>query len=161
MSVRPRAPTARSLAIIERFALLFPNCFAVYERKRRPLKIGIDKDLIEICRPAIAKGIITIADIKGTLRVYTGADGYLRNMRAGVGRVDLAGRIVTTLTEDEAQRAKQILDQRRAERRAAKRQSLTAQKETPRAAGAVIGVKASIERHERSTPSGAGASPAE
>jgi hypothetical protein len=39
--------------------------------------------------------------------------------------------MITTVTKDEAQHAKQILDQRRAQRRAAKRQSLTAQK-TPR-----------------------------
>jgi hypothetical protein len=49
-------------------------------------------------------------------------------MCADVARIDLTGRMITTVTKDEAQHAKQILDQRRAQRRAAKRQSPTAQK---------------------------------
>jgi hypothetical protein len=34
----------RAAAVIERFAVLCPRCISVYERKRRPLKIGIDAD---------------------------------------------------------------------------------------------------------------------
>jgi sRNA-binding protein len=130
------------------------------ERGRKPLALGIHAALLDALEPAIRAGTITAKDVKPALARHTGADGYLRNMRAGVGRIDLAGRIMTTVTKDEAQHARQILDQRRPERRAAKHQSLTAQKKTRCAAGAVNGVKASIERHERSTRGGAGASPA-
>jgi hypothetical protein len=92
----------------------------------RPLKIGTDDHLIGFRRPP-AMGIITVADIKATVQVY-----------AGIGRIDHGG-IGTTVTKDEAQHAKQILDQRRAE--SAKRQSLTAQKETRLRPGPSTGSK--------------------
>jgi sRNA-binding protein len=103
---------ARAAAVIERFERLWPKCFALCAARRRPLKIGIDKDLIEICRSAIAKGIVTVADIKGTLRRYTGSDGYLRKMRAGAGRLDFDGKVVATVTAVEAKHASQILAER-------------------------------------------------
>jgi sRNA-binding protein len=68
----------RAAAVIERFATLWPQCFAVYERRRRPLKIGIAADILDIVQPAIAKGLISADDVKLALKFYTGNEGYRR-----------------------------------------------------------------------------------
>jgi sRNA-binding protein len=151
MSAARRVQAMRSAAVIERFERLWPKCFALCAPRRRPLKIGIDKDLIEICRPAIAKGIITIADIMGTPRVYTGADGYLRNMRTGTGRLDLNGKIVGVVTGAEAAHARQVLKLHKAARRANYGPACT--KNGPRTVGTANGpISTKVMCHEKSTP---------
>jgi sRNA-binding protein len=44
--------------------LLWPQCFAVYERRRRPLKIGIYADILEVVQPAIDRAMISRDDVK-------------------------------------------------------------------------------------------------
>ena len=124
MSFRKRREAdARANAIIGALSELWPHTFVVYERRRKPLALGIHRALLVAVEPTIVAGTVTVKDIKRTLARCTRSNGYLRNMRTDAGRIDLAGRIVTTVTKDQAQHAKQILDQRRAERRAAKHRS--------------------------------------
>jgi len=83
----------RSAAIIERLARLSPAAFFVHECQRLPLKIAIDRDLIALCKPAIERGRVTVADIKSALRFYVTATGYLGACHEGAARVHLAGNV--------------------------------------------------------------------
>ena len=86
-----RARAVQSAAIIERLARLSPAAFFVHECQRLPLKIAIDRDLIALCKPAIERGLITVADFKSALRFYVSATGYLRACHEGAERVHLGG----------------------------------------------------------------------
>ena len=79
-----RAQAAR--AVIERLAERWPRAFAVFEARRRPLKIGIHDDII-----AALGGEVTAAEIGVALRHYTGNIGYLHGLRTGAPRVGLDG----------------------------------------------------------------------
>jgi hypothetical protein len=72
-------------------ARLWPAAFFVHECQRLPLKIAIDRDLIALCKPAIERGLITVADFKSALRFYVSATGYLRACHKGAERVHLGG----------------------------------------------------------------------
>jgi sRNA-binding protein len=76
-----RTQAERSAAIIERLAQLWPRCFAVYEGRRAPLQIGIDEDVIALCKPAFDKGVLTVAELKRALAYYCGNVGYLNACR--------------------------------------------------------------------------------
>jgi len=82
----------------------FPACFSVYEARRRPLKVGIRRDLVAVLA---ASGTITIAeaDLARALTHYTSAKGYLRELKAGWSRIDLGGNPAGVVTADEAERA--------------------------------------------------------
>lgn len=156
-----RRQAARSARIIGVLAGAFPRAIVLYERKRRPLKVGIRDDIITTCQPAIDKGFITVTDIRSALRRYTSADGYLLACRkAGLARVNLGGKIVGVVTSAEAAHARQVLKLRKAARRA--NAGLASTKNGPRAAGTANGPISTtrVMCNERSTPSGAGASPA-
>ena len=108
------AQIVRADAVIAALARLWPQCFAVYERRRRPLAIGIDKVVIEQMAPAIKAGRISEADIKMALRCYVGATGYLRG-RAIIGnpRIGLDGQAAgPAVTEADARSARRMLAQR-------------------------------------------------
>jgi ProP effector len=111
-----RALAAYLVAIIARLERLWPRCFVVYEGRRRPLKLGIDRDVIAQCQQAIDKGLNTVKDLRRALRHYVGNTNYLKACGQGVGRVDLDGRIVGVVTADEARHAREVLRQRRAKR---------------------------------------------
>lgn len=87
----------------------FPACFAMYEARRRPLKIGIRSDIA-----ATLDGAITPHDLANALRVYCGNRGYLASTRTGAARIDLAGKPVGVVTEQESQSAKERLIARKA-----------------------------------------------
>ena len=112
-----RAQLLRSTAIIERFAYaLWPKCFVVLESRRPPLALGIDRDLIRLCQPAIDKGLVTAADLRRALRYYTGSVGYLKNCIEGAARIDLLGRPAGQVSRSEAEYAERVLAERRAKR---------------------------------------------
>jgi len=54
--------TAAAKALIEKLADRFPACFAVYEKRRRPLKIGIHDDLV-----AALDGTVSLRELKAAL----------------------------------------------------------------------------------------------
>jgi len=79
----------------------FPKCFSIYERRRKPLKCGIDKDL------AVAlDGALTPTEINAALRHYIGNPCYQRAMSvAGTPRIDLDGNVAGGVTAAQAQAA--------------------------------------------------------
>jgi ProP effector len=100
--------------VIELLAEQFPKCFAVYEQRRRPLKIGIYNELL-----AALDGAVTKRELHTALGVYTSNPAYLRALVAGAVRIDLNGVPAGTVTQDEAEHAKQRLIARRLKRLAA------------------------------------------
>lgn len=110
----PQAAAKRADSVVEAFARLWPQCFVVYERRRRPLKIGIHRDILEVVAPAIVAGRISEDDVRLGLRRYTKANGYLYACRAGTPRISLAGQPAgPVVTEEQAARARRLLAKRR------------------------------------------------
>ena len=156
---RPSAP--RTCRTRQRHALseLWPRTFAVYERNRNPLALGIDRALLVAIAPAIEAGTVSVKDIKRALARYTNADGYQRNMLTGTGRLDLDGKIVGVVTNAEAAHARQVLKLRKGATPA--NAGLASTKNGPRTAATANGpISAEVMSDEKSTPSDAGASPA-
>lgn len=80
----------------------WPKCFFMYQRRRRPLKIGIHKD--------IPDGLIKPKILRLAFRLYINNAGYLNGMRLGVARVDLNGEVAGTVDESAAKSAQVRLD---------------------------------------------------
>ena len=102
-----------AVALITRSAERFPACFAVLERRQRPLKIGIHQDIIA------AVGVAP-DELGRALWRYTRSEGYCARLKAGAARIDLDGQAARVVTEDEAKGGQAMLAERR-ERRAKKR----------------------------------------
>jgi sRNA-binding protein len=85
----------KAIAAIERLAALYPQAFFVYERRRRPLKIGIHHNII-------AAGVMEPDELTLALDAYTQNIGYLCNLREGVERIDLSGNPVDVVTAKHA-----------------------------------------------------------
>lgn len=79
-------------AAIALLAETWPACFAVYERRRRPLKIGIHHDVL-----AALDGAVTPRD----LRRYVHNRHYLWRMVVGAVRVGLDGNPAGAVTSDQ------------------------------------------------------------
>ena len=107
-----------ALALITLLAERFPACFAIFERRRQPLKVGINQDII---------GAVGLApdELGRALRRYTQSDRYLAKLKAGAARIALDGQAAGAVTEDEAEQAAQALAERKA-RRAARKQHAAA-----------------------------------
>ena len=101
--------------ILELLCARFPLCFAMYEAKRRPLKLRIDLELL-----AVLGDEIEPRQLSRALGVYTGWPGYLRRMRAGEPRIGLDGAPAGGVTADEARYAADKLAKWRARERAPK-----------------------------------------
>jgi ProP effector len=80
----------------------FPRCFAIYEARRRPLKIGIHADIT-----APLGGAITWRELHNLL-----------SLRAGAERIDLDGNVAGVAIADEADHARAVLMRRRAKKAA-------------------------------------------
>ena len=72
-------------ATIARLAQLFPSCFYVARRQRRPLKIGIGRDLA-----ALDLGIGR-RELGSALAWYVNGIDYLQGLRVGAERIGLDG----------------------------------------------------------------------
>jgi ProP effector len=94
---------ARVLALIELLAERFPKCFAVYQARRRPLKLGIHKDVVAVLD-------IDAAALSEALRCYVSASGYLYQCRVGAPRIDLNGEAAGEVTAGEAVASQARLD---------------------------------------------------
>jgi ProP effector len=119
-----------AMAVIALLAERYPNCFHVYEVRRRPLKVGIDKDII-----ARAGDTITPDAVSNALSVYVKNKSYLRHMQVGAPRIDLDGQPVGVVSERDALGADGIL-RKRLERLAARLQQEEAQRKQEAAAKA-------------------------
>jgi sRNA-binding protein len=98
---RTRERNLEAEAAITLLAERFPKCFAVFERRRRPLKIGIHTDIL-----AALDGVITLPELRIALRFYVGNPSYLRGLLKGAWRIDLDGKVTGTVTADEETQAK-------------------------------------------------------
>jgi sRNA-binding protein len=89
-----------------KLASIFPQTFFVRSTDRKPLKIGIDKDLADA-------GIMVPRYL---LKAYCNTYGYLKNCRAEVPRINLDGAADGTVTGAEAVYATKKYFQRKAQR---------------------------------------------
>lgn len=103
MSARHKRRALHAGHIIACLAELWPRAFAVYQPQRRPLKIGIDKDIIAAAGAAIAAGSLTVAELKLALAIYCGNINYLRKLHESAERIDLDGEIAGHVTRHEAE----------------------------------------------------------
>jgi ProP effector len=94
-------------------AELWPNCFSVYEGRRRPLKIGIHKDIL-----AAVNGALTPLELGKALGAYCSNKVYLGHTRKGAWRLDLDGKPAGIVTADEEAHAKATLAGIRAKKEA-------------------------------------------
>jgi ProP effector len=100
-------------AAIALLAETFPKCFSVYEGRRRPLKIGIHKDIL-----AAADGALTPLELGKPLGAYCSNKVYLGHTRKGAWRLDLDGKPAGIVTADEEAHAKATLAGIRAKKEA-------------------------------------------
>lgn len=92
---------------LELLAERWPRCFAIFEQRRRPLKLGIDQDIA-----AALADPFTPDELKSALRFYVGNIGYLLACREGAERVDLDGNVVGAVTAAEAAHAARVIARR-------------------------------------------------
>jgi len=75
----------------------FPACFKQYERRRRPLKVGIHADIL-----AALDGAITPQELGLALAIYVGNKSYRAGLVAGAVRIDLDGQPAGVVTPEQA-----------------------------------------------------------
>jgi sRNA-binding protein len=114
---QPSKPaTSRAQAIAAAIGLLaetFPRSFFVYEGRRRPLKIGIDKDVL-----TALDGVITPAELHRALGFYCSNPAYLSHTRKGAWRLNLDGEPAGVVSADEEAHAREILVRIKAKKKA-------------------------------------------
>lgn len=97
----------------------WPKAFFLREVKRKPLKIGVDRDIV-----AALNGTLAPDQLRDALRSYVAAAGYLRALQPNATRVDLDGlpaglvsaaaatvareQLVHTLSKQEARRKARV-----------------------------------------------------
>jgi ProP effector len=91
----------RATAVIARLAELFPACFFVNQRQRRPLKVDIHLDILA------ATTTFSPDELGDGLKFYVNAFGYLRAVKAGAERIDLDGNAAGSVTATNEAHAKQ------------------------------------------------------
>jgi ProP effector len=97
------APTSAH-EIIATLAKIWPRCFSVFERRRRPLAIGIRNAILASGITGIDEAMLAIA-----LGTYTSNSGYLASLQAGAPRIGLDGTAAGTVTAGEVGFAEQRL----------------------------------------------------
>ena len=93
---RPRQPELSASAIGAMLIECFPQCFVLARDRKRPLKIGIHRDLIAAIPEVSPKRL------RAALGWYAGSWAYLKNMTAGAARIDLNGQSAGEVTAGEA-----------------------------------------------------------
>jgi sRNA-binding protein len=109
-------------AIIAMLCEKFPHAFVMYEQRRRPLALGIHKEI------AAAMPTLTKEQIKTAMRSYVANIAYLRACRAGAARVNLimgheVGVVMAAEADNSAARIA-ATKQWRAKRKAAAKEAL-------------------------------------
>jgi ProP effector len=108
----------RHKATIHALAERWPKCFAVDEKQRRPLKIGIGKEVA---------GVLTDIDVSAAVAFYTRSARYMKACVAGAVRIGLDGEPAGTVTAEEEGFAR-----RRLARRGTKQEKTKPQREQGR-----------------------------
>jgi ProP effector len=101
-------PNAEVQAVIALLVEAFPKAFVIYERRRRPLKIGVHLDIL-----ATMNGAVTPAELDHALQCYTSNAVYLDACRLGAFRIDLNGEPAGEVSPPHAARAAARLAARR------------------------------------------------
>lgn len=97
----PNERTARAFAVVALLAERWPRCFSVFEQRRRPLKLGIHRDIA-----TVLEGAVTVQELRSALRFYVSNTWYLRAaMVVGAARIDLDGNPSGSVTAEEADAA--------------------------------------------------------
>jgi ProP effector len=96
-----------TIAIIEKLENMFPETFSLLETRRRPLAIGIAANIAAYGDVAALRP----KDLRRALGYYADSVGYLRGCQVGAARIDLAGSEVGIVTADEAEHARQKLNE--------------------------------------------------
>ena len=100
---------AAAIALIILLAERWPKCFSVFERSRRPLKIGIFHDVMAALGDSVSR-----TELKDAFRFYCGNVWYLsHSCYVGTPRIDVDGNVAGVVTEEEAQNAATSLTRRR------------------------------------------------
>jgi ProP effector len=100
-TTEPRPRDEAVDAVILLLAEKWPACFFVYEQRRRPLKLGIHRDIL-----AVLEGIVTVQELRSALRCYVGNPWYLHAaMTPGAVRIDLDGNPSGAVSAEEADAA--------------------------------------------------------
>ena len=84
-------------AVIELLAEAFPKCFAIFEQRRKPLKVGIHTDIL-----AALDGVITPEELSRALGIYAANKWYRESLVAGATRIDLNGQAAGVVTPEQA-----------------------------------------------------------
>jgi sRNA-binding protein len=105
---------ARTKTVVAELAARFPKCFAVPDGRRRPLKIGIDADLMAALGETVPR-----TELIRALAMYCSSTGYLAGVLSGAPRVDLRGKPAGIVTADDEKHAKAKRAQIRAKRNVA------------------------------------------
>jgi sRNA-binding protein len=83
-------------AVLELLAETWPATFSIYENRRRPLKIGIHREIL-----AALDGAITGAELSLALRVYVSNKVYRSHLTVGTPRIGLDGKSAGVVTPEE------------------------------------------------------------
>ncbi|MEI6893083.1 MAG: RNA chaperone ProQ [Colwellia sp.] len=91
--------------IIAYLAEKFPECFSI-KGSVKPLKIGIFQDLAE---KLIADETVSKTRLRQALRHYTSSWRYLKVIKVGISRIDIEGKEVADIDEEQAAYASKTL----------------------------------------------------
>jgi sRNA-binding protein len=94
-------PTLSPIQVLFIFQQLWPNCFSVHQKNRRPLKLKIHEEII-----AALAGEVDAKAISAALGFYVCNLAYLSKIRAGKPRIGLDGMPAGTVTKYEEDHAK-------------------------------------------------------
>jgi ProP effector len=86
-------------AIIKLLTEKFPECFALYEQRRRPLALGIHREILA------AMPMLAAEQIGAAMRLYVANEFYCRACREGAVRINLLGHEAGVVTSAEADNA--------------------------------------------------------
>ncbi len=92
-------------------SIAFPDCIAPKGGEKKPLKIGIKKDLLALARAAYPD--ISSRLICAFLREYTSGFQYLAAVKKGAVRVDAHGNFSGFVTADEDEYSKSLISKKR------------------------------------------------
>ena len=101
----------------------YPQTFFEDPRQRKPLKIGVHKDILADDANELASYQLTSA-----LRWYTGALGYQLSIQENADRINLAGEVAGQVSADDATAAAEKVKQIRERMKGAREQKAQAEK---------------------------------
>ena len=84
-------------AVLELLQERWPNCFSIYEPRRKPLKIGIHEEILKALAGVVAKD-----ELRNALRCYVSNARYLKAITVGASRIDLNGEPAAVIDEEAA-----------------------------------------------------------